>query len=58
LSEFSERHSGPQCGTGVGCEFVVAEAQVWTNACPAMTTVAARSVRNPRIGRSRCLSWP
>jgi hypothetical protein len=25
-------------------------------ACPAMITCAVRSVRSPRIGRSRCLS--
>ena len=27
------------------------------NACPAMIVCAVRSVRSPRIGLSRCLSW-
>jgi hypothetical protein len=41
-----------------GPEFVVAAADVWMNACPALITRAQRSCFSPRIGRSRDFTWP
>jgi hypothetical protein len=34
------------------------QCRLWMNACPLITTLAVRSVFNPRIGRSRALSLP
>jgi hypothetical protein len=41
----------PGARARIDSKFVVAAAQVWTKAWPAITLAAVRSVRSPRIGR-------
>ena len=56
--EFGEGRREPLLWVEFHAEFVVAAADVWTNACPALITRAERSRLRPRMGLSRDLSRP
>jgi hypothetical protein len=55
--QLSERRSDAESARDVESELIVSTANVLDEACPAMVTVAVRSVRRPRIGLSQCLGW-
>ena len=57
MGEFGERRGDPQRVRCVQAQFVVSTAKVLYEGVTGDDVCAVRSVRRPRIGRSRCLSW-